>query len=83
MPKLYSNDYSVMVQGEGSELIFETEHVINVKVKKGDKVKTGDVIAEVSDYSAHGYNGQRCEGGLPPFSTPISTRPSPLQPCQL
>ena len=73
MPKLYSNDYSVMVQGEGSELIFETEHVINVKVKKGDKVKAGDVIAEVSDYSAHGYDGLGVveigvlKGGNPPF----------------
>ena len=72
VPKLYSNDYSVMVQGEGSELIFETEHVINVKVKKGDKVKAGDVIAEVSDYSAHGYNGLGLveigvlKGGNPP-----------------
>lgn len=56
-PKLYSGDYSVQVQGEGSDLIFETEHVINVKVKKGDKVKAGDVIAEVSDYSTKGYAG--------------------------
>lgn len=73
VPKLYSNDYSVMVQGEGSELIFETEHVINVLVKKGDKVKAGDVIAEVSDYSAHGYDGLGLveigvlKGGNPPF----------------
>lgn len=73
VPKLYSNDYSVMVQGEGSELIFETEHVINVLVKKGDKVKAGDVIAEVSDYSAHGYDGMGLveigvlKGGNPPF----------------
>lgn len=72
IPKLYSNDYSVMVRGEGSELIFETEHVINVKVKKGDKVKAGDVIAEVSDYSAHGYDGLGLveigvlKGGNPP-----------------
>lgn len=57
VPKLYSNDYSVMVQGEGSDLIFETEHVINVTVKKGDKVKAGDVIAEVSDYDAKNYAG--------------------------
>lgn len=49
VPKLYSNDYSVMVKGKGSDLIFETEHVINVKVKKGDKVTAGQIIAEVSD----------------------------------
>lgn len=73
VPKLYSNDYSVMVQGEGSDLIFETEHVINVKVKKGDKVKAGDVVAEVSDYSAKNYAGFGLveigvlKGGNPPF----------------
>jgi biotin carboxyl carrier protein len=72
VPKLYSNDYSVMVQAEGSDLIFETEHVINVKVKKGDKVKAGQVVAEVSDYSAHGYDGLGLveigilKGGNPP-----------------
>lgn len=72
VPKLYSNDYSVMVQGEGSELIFETEHIINVKVKKGDKVKAGDVVGEVSGYSAHGYDGLGLveigvlKGGNPP-----------------
>jgi prepilin-type N-terminal cleavage/methylation domain-containing protein len=72
VPKLYSNDYSVMVKGEGSELIFETEHVINVKVKKGDKVKAGDVIAEVSDYDAKNYAGLGLveigvlKGGNPP-----------------
>lgn len=72
VPKLYSNDYSVMVQGKGSDLIFETEHVINVKVKKGDKVKAGDVIAEVSDYDAKNYAGLGLveigilKGGNPP-----------------
>lgn len=57
VPKLYSDDYSVMVQADGSDLIFETEHVINVTVKKGDKVKAGDVVAEVSDYDAKNYAG--------------------------
>lgn len=57
VPKLYSNDYSIHVQPEGSNLIFETEHVINVKVKKGDKVKAGDIIAEVSDYDAKNFDG--------------------------
>lgn len=71
-PKLYSGDYSVMIKGEGSELIFETEHVINVKVKKGDKVKAGDVVAEVSDYDAKNYSGLGLveigvlKGGNPP-----------------
>lgn len=73
VPKLYSNDYSVMVQAEGSDLIFETEHVINVKVKKGDKVKAGQEVAEVSGYDAHGYAGLGLveigilRGGNPPF----------------
>jgi len=57
VPKLYSEDYSVMVKGEGSDLIFETEHVTNVKVKRGDEVKAGQVIAEVSDYDAKNWAG--------------------------
>lgn len=72
VPKLYSDDYSVSVKGEGSDLLFETEHVINVLVKKGDKVKAGDVIAEVSDYDAHNWAGMGLveigvlKGGNPP-----------------
>lgn len=58
IPKLYSNDYSIHVStGEDSNLIFETEHVINPLVVVGQKVKAGDVIAEVSDYDAHNYSG--------------------------
>lgn len=57
VPKLYSDDYSVQLQGEGSDYIFELEHVINVMVKKGDRVKAGDVVAEVSD-----YNGDKLDG---------------------
>lgn len=57
VPKLYSDDFSIQVKAEGSDLLFETEHVINVTVKKGDKVKAGDVIAEVSDYDARNYAG--------------------------
>ncbi|MDO8649721.1 MAG: M23 family metallopeptidase [Candidatus Berkelbacteria bacterium] len=59
VPKLYSNDYSVQVyDGEDATWVYETEHIINVTVKKGDKVKAGQVVGEVSDYSAHGYDGQ-------------------------
>lgn len=57
IPKLYSNDYSVHVQPKGSSLIFETEHVKNVKVKVGDKVNAGQEIAEASDYDARNYAG--------------------------
>lgn len=57
-PKLYSDDYSIQVyDGKDATWVYETEHVINPLVKKGDKVKAGQVIAEVSDYSAHGYDG--------------------------
>jgi len=55
--KLYSNDYSVMLKGPGSDLIFELEHVINVTVNVGDRVRAGDVVAEVSGYDAHNYAG--------------------------
>lgn len=72
VPKLYSGDYSVHVQAPGSDLIFETEHVIDVLVKKGDTVKAGQVIAQVSDYDAKNYDGLGLfeigvlKGGNPP-----------------
>lgn len=52
IPTLWSGDYSVMV-GNGddrSQWRYETEHVINVLVKVGDKVSAGQVIAEVSGF---------------------------------
>ena len=73
VPKLYSNDYSVHMQGEGSDYIFETEHVINVLVKKGDKVTAGQVIAEVSD-----YNGDQL-GGLGLFEIGVLVPGNPPQ----
>lgn len=57
VPKLYSNDYSIHVSPKGSDLVFETEHVINPLVKVGDTVKAGDVIAEVSDYDSRNTPG--------------------------
>ena len=57
VPQLYSGDYSIHVQSPGSDLIFETEHVQNVRVKVGDKVKAGDVVAEVSNYDAANIAG--------------------------
>ncbi len=73
VPKLYSNDYSIhMATDENSQYIIETEHVINPLVKTGDKVKAGDIIAEVSDYDAHNYSGYGLveigilKGGNPP-----------------
>lgn len=52
IPTVWSGDYSVMV-GTGDDKSpwrYETEHVINVVVKVGDKVKAGQVVAEVSDF---------------------------------
>src|SRR3989344_6538853 len=58
IPTLYSNDYSVMVAPDKkSQWRYETEHVINPIVKVGDRVKAGQVVAEVSGYDAHGYDG--------------------------
>lgn len=57
VPKLYSKDYSIMVQGKDQSIIFEMEHVKNPTVKKGDKIKAGQIVAEVSDYDSHNLNG--------------------------
>lgn len=52
IPKLYSDDYSVMVAPDkGSQWRYETEHVINPLVKVGDKVKAGQPVAEVSPHN--------------------------------
>ncbi|MBI2601063.1 M23 family metallopeptidase [Candidatus Daviesbacteria bacterium] len=53
IPTLWSKDYSILVSADGQygKWMYETEHIINPKVKKGDKVKAGQVIAEVSDFN--------------------------------
>ena len=73
IPKLYSGDYSVMVApNKNSAWAYETEHVINVQVKVGDRVRAGQVVAEVSDYDSHNYGGLGLveigilKGGNPP-----------------
>jgi hypothetical protein len=69
---LYSKDFTIHMKGKGSDLIFETEHVMNVKVKLGDQVTAGTEIAEVSDYDARNYAGLGLveigvlKGGNPP-----------------
>ena len=37
--------------------VYETEHVINPKVKVGDKVTAGQIIAEVSDFDKGAPSG--------------------------
>lgn len=52
MPKVWSGDYSIQVSATDTmeKWLYETEHVINPVVKVGDRVKAGQVIAEVSDF---------------------------------
>lgn len=52
-PTLWSGDYSVQVTANGKmeKWIYETEHIINPRVKVGDKVMAGQIIGEVSDFS--------------------------------
>ena len=48
--QLYSNDYTIWMSGfSGSKYTYETEHVDNPSVKKGEHVAGGQIIAEVSD----------------------------------
>lgn len=55
---LYSGDTTIWVSPtKDSQLNFETEHVNKATVKVGDKVKSGQVIAEVSDYDTKAHPG--------------------------
>ena len=53
IPKLYSGDYSIMMAPscDTPKYMWEMEHVINVTVEVGDRVRAGQPVAEVSDYS--------------------------------
>ncbi len=55
IPTLWSSDYSIHVTADGKiqKWIYETEHIINPKVKVGDAVVVGQIIGEVSDFD-HG-----------------------------
>lgn len=51
MPTLWSKDLSIHIAvDEDSNWRYETEHVTNPKVKVGDKVSAGQIIAEPSRY---------------------------------
>lgn len=55
---LYSGDSTVMVAAsQKGTYIYETEHIINPLVKKGDSVKAGQVIGEVSTHDSKYHPG--------------------------
>ena len=58
IPTIWSGDFSIQVTQDGKmqKWIYETEHLINPKVKVGDKVTAGQIVGEVSDFN----------GGAPP-----------------
>lgn len=51
---LYSGDSTIWVTSNGqmTSYIYETEHIINPVVKKGDHVKAGQVIGQVSTHDS-------------------------------
>lgn len=56
--ELYSGDTTIWVSpNKDSPLNFETEHVTKPAVKVGDRVKSGQPIAEVSDYDTKAHPG--------------------------
>ncbi|MBI2019862.1 hypothetical protein HYS94_00365 [Candidatus Daviesbacteria bacterium] len=59
IPTVWSGDYSIQVTSSGKleRWVYETEHVINPKVKVGDMVKAGQIIAEVSDFDKSAPSG--------------------------
>ena len=52
IPTVWSGDYSIQItkSGQLERWVYETEHVINPKVKVGDKVVAGQIIAEVGSF---------------------------------
>jgi|GEM_PF-1295580 len=62
MTELYSKDYGIMIaKDKNSKWRYEHEHVVKPVVKLGDKVKAGDIIAEVGahtntwQYAGYGF----------------------------
>lgn len=70
IPKLYSGDYSIHIAtSRRSRWRYELEHVVNPTVKVGDKVKAGQVIAEVGPDNGRDYGYLDVgilKGGNPP-----------------
>ncbi len=58
MTELYSKDFGIMIaKDKQSKWRYEHEHVVKPRVKLGDKVKAGDVIAEVGAHTNYQYGG--------------------------
>ena len=56
--RLYSGDYTIwMAASPDAADVWETEHVIGVRVAPGDTVVAGQVIAAVSDYDSRNTPG--------------------------
>ncbi len=57
--ELYSGDDTIMVAKSADDLsyVYETEHIVNPVVKKGDKVIGGQVIGEVSTHDSDHHPG--------------------------
>lgn len=53
IPTLWSGDYSIQVTSNGQmeKWIYETEHIINPKVKVGNRVTAGQIVGEVSNFN--------------------------------
>lgn len=74
MPTLWSGDYSIQVttNGKMERWVYETEHILNPKVKVGDRVTAGQIIGEVSNFdqgAPAGYGAVEIgilKGGNPP-----------------
>lgn len=75
VPKVWSGDYSIQVTVDGKmqKWVYETEHVINPKVKAGDKVSAGQIVGEVSTFDKGAPAGFGTveigilKGGNPPY----------------
>jgi hypothetical protein len=59
MPILWSGDTSIQVTADGKmqRWVYEIEHIINPKVKVGDKVSAGQIVGEVSNFDKSGPAG--------------------------
>ena len=76
--KLWSNDYNIMIAADNDKKnIWGLEHVIDVKVKEGEKVKAGQPIAKVGDFDERHTPGI----GLVEFGLLINSSGPPTHIC--